>query len=289
MPRPIDHLVLAVPDLGMAMARYRAFGFTVGARNRHPWGTENAIVQLDGTFLELIGLGDGFVVPEAGDPACAFAKSVAEAVARGGGLALVALGSRDADADAMAFEKAGLGRRRRLDFGRSAEAPDGSRRPVAFELAFVDDPSLPEAGLFTCRHLHPENFWTEAAQRHDNGAQRLDAVVLTANIPRDHEATFAAVCDVEATGDANHLVVATPTGRFDVLTAPETAVRFGEAASPGWFSAFSVVVDSLAAVRSCLDRQSVDYREVAGAVVVSSRAAFGVALAFVLEACHSHR
>ena len=39
-PRPLDHLVLAVRDLDAAAAFYRALGFQVGARNRHPWGTE---------------------------------------------------------------------------------------------------------------------------------------------------------------------------------------------------------------------------------------------------------
>ena len=289
MPRPIDHLVLAVPDLGAAMDRYRDFGFKVGARNRHPWGTENAIVQLEGTFLELIGLGDGFAVPATDDPAAVFARPVAVAVLRGGGLALVAMGSRDADADAGTFEQAGLGRRRRLDFGRSAEAPDGSRRPVAFELAFVDDPSLTEAGLFACRHLHPENFWNEAAQRHDNGALRLDTVVLTVDAPRHHEAAFAAVCECNAVGDDRRLTVETPTGRIDLMTPSETAARFGDAASPGRFSAFSVVVQSLSAVRSLLDQKSIAHREVAGAVAVPSAAAFGVTLAFVSAACHSHR
>ena len=289
MPRPIDHLVLAVPDLGAAMERYRAFGFTVGARNLHPWGTENAIVQLDGAFLELIGLGQGFATPPADDPAAVFAQAVAEAVARGGGLALVAMGSRNADEDALAFEKAGLGRRRRLDFGRSAEASDGSRRPVAFELAFVDNPALPEAGLFTCRHLHPENFWSDAAQRHGNEALRLHAVVLTADLPGDHEAALTTVCDSATVGDENRLVLETPTGRFEVMTVSETATRFGEGASSGRFSVFAIAVESLAAVRSRLDRESIDYREVAGGVVVPSSAAFGVALAFVTASCHSHR
>ena len=36
MPRPIDHLVVAVPDLAGAAALYRVLGFTVGGRNRHP-------------------------------------------------------------------------------------------------------------------------------------------------------------------------------------------------------------------------------------------------------------
>ena len=60
MPRAVDHLVIAAYDLPEQEAFYRRLGFQVGARNRHPWGTENHVVQFDGAFLELIGLGDEF-------------------------------------------------------------------------------------------------------------------------------------------------------------------------------------------------------------------------------------
>ena len=63
MPRALDHLVVAAHDLPEQAALYRRLGFQVGARNRHPWGTENHIVQFDGAFLELIGLGDDFAAP----------------------------------------------------------------------------------------------------------------------------------------------------------------------------------------------------------------------------------
>ena len=71
--RPLDHLVIAARDLAAQADTYRRLGFTVGARNRHPWGTENHIVQLDGAFLELIGLGEGFAVPSATAPEAPFA------------------------------------------------------------------------------------------------------------------------------------------------------------------------------------------------------------------------
>ncbi len=289
MVRPVDHLVLAVPDLEAAMAFYRAVGFTVGARNRHPWGTENAIVQLDGAFLELIGLGDGFLIPPHDDPASPFARAVAEAVACGGGLRLVAMGSRDADADARTFAEAGLGQGRRLDFGRTAEAPDGSRRTVAFELSFVDDPALPGAGLFACRHLHPETFWNPDAQVHANTALRLDAIVLAADEPRRHEAAFATICDTRASGADGHLSFETPTGRLEVMTPTEAVARFGVGGNAGRFVAFSVAVASVDAVRGRLDDAKIAFDRIAGGVVIPSASAFGVALAFVPEPCHSHR
>jgi catechol 2,3-dioxygenase-like lactoylglutathione lyase family enzyme len=42
----LDHVVHAVRDLDAAAELYRRLGFTVGARNRHAWGTHNHLVQL---------------------------------------------------------------------------------------------------------------------------------------------------------------------------------------------------------------------------------------------------
>ena len=56
MPRGLDHIVHAVRDLDAAADSYRRLGFTVGARNRHPWGTHNYIVQFPGFFIELLTL-----------------------------------------------------------------------------------------------------------------------------------------------------------------------------------------------------------------------------------------
>ena len=59
MTRRIDHLVVAVRDLDEAGSFYRRLGFQVGARNRHPWGTENRLVQFSDSFIELITVGEG--------------------------------------------------------------------------------------------------------------------------------------------------------------------------------------------------------------------------------------
>ncbi len=54
MSRGLDHIVHAVHDLAAAADFYRRLGFAVGSRNRHPWGTHNHIVQLDGFFVEIL-------------------------------------------------------------------------------------------------------------------------------------------------------------------------------------------------------------------------------------------
>jgi len=66
--RRIDHLVLAVHELDRAAARYARPGFIVGARNRNPWGTENRVIQLRSSFLELIAVADADLIPPPAAP-----------------------------------------------------------------------------------------------------------------------------------------------------------------------------------------------------------------------------
>src|SRR5262249_28482211 len=51
----IDHMVVVVPDLDIAIKNYRDLGFTVVPGGRHPIGTHNALIGFaDGAYLELI-------------------------------------------------------------------------------------------------------------------------------------------------------------------------------------------------------------------------------------------
>ncbi|HWV54909.1 VOC family protein, partial [Pseudorhodoplanes sp.] len=58
MPRGLDHIVHAVRDLDAGADLYRRLGFTVGARNRHLWGTHNHVVQLPGFFVEILTMAE---------------------------------------------------------------------------------------------------------------------------------------------------------------------------------------------------------------------------------------
>ena len=95
MARGLDHIVHAVRDLDAAADLYRRLGFTVGARNRHPWGTHNHIVQLPGFFIELLTLAEPERVGTDGFSTM-FAAYNRDFVARGEGFSLLILESKDA-------------------------------------------------------------------------------------------------------------------------------------------------------------------------------------------------
>jgi catechol 2,3-dioxygenase-like lactoylglutathione lyase family enzyme len=181
MARGIDHLVLAVRDLEAAAEHYKVLGFQVGGRNRHPWGTENRIIQLPGAFLELVTLGEGAEIPPTQPGKVSFAATVRDTLARDGdGFPMLVFESADAIADKAEIDAAGFGGFETFFFERTAGRPDGSRVRVAFTLAFAASSALPKAGFFVCQQHEPQNFWNPAFQQHSNGAVKLGGVVMLA-------------------------------------------------------------------------------------------------------------
>lgn len=282
-PRGIDHLVIAVKDLDAAGAFYEALGFTVGARNRHPWGTENRIVQFDGSFLELITVDGGAAMTPHAARQFSFGAFVRDSLARREGLAMLVLDSPDAAGDARAFAAAGIGDFETFSFERHARRPDGSETTVAFTLAFASDTRAPEAGFFVCQQHYPENFWNPAFQQHANGARGVAAAVLTAENPTDHHiflSAFTGQRDLHATslGVSAHLA----RGRFDILSTDAFRSVYGVSGSVAEevFVAFAIAVDDLAAVGARLDAAGIAKRSVGQRLIVSANDAFGITVAF---------
>ena len=107
MSRGPDHIVHAVRDLDAAADFYRRIGFTVGARNRHSWGTHNCIVQFPGFFIEILTLAE----PEKlGDDGISrlFGRFNGDFLKAHEGFSQLVLESRDAVADEKAFREQGI-------------------------------------------------------------------------------------------------------------------------------------------------------------------------------------
>jgi hypothetical protein len=220
MPRGLDHLVLATRDLEAAAAHYQAMGFIVGARNRHPWGTENRIVQFPGVFLELITVGEGADVqpPQAGQ--FNFAWTVAHHLdTYGDGFAMLVVESQDALADRQDFDETGIGGFEPFFFERFAVKPDGSKVRVAFSLAFAADPAMPAAGFFSCQQHEPQNFWNPAFQAHPNGASKLGGIVMLAEAPAAIVPFFEAFTGSRALcAGARNMAIVTPRGSVEAMS-----------------------------------------------------------------------
>ncbi len=282
-PRGLDHLVIGVDDLDAAGALYDRLGFTVGARNRHPWGTENRIVQFPGAFLELITVGDPGAIPAHTPEHFSFGAFVRDGLARGQGLSMLVLESRDAQADAETFRKAGIGAGKPFFFERQARRPDGSEVRVAFSLAFTRNVAAPGCGFFVCQQHEPQNFWNPTFQRHQNGASALAAVLILAEEPARHRAFLSAFTGGAEILDGNaDCVLALPRGRIDLLDPEAAQAVYGipPKPTPLRFLGFSVSVADLDAVAARLAAAGISCLQEDERLVVPAAAAMGCMIVF---------
>ncbi len=284
MTRGIDHLVLAVRDLEKARAFYEKLGFTLTPRAQHPWGTANHLAQFSGCFLELLGIAAPAAIPphEAGN--FSFGAHNRDFLAKREGMSMLVFQSHDARRDRAEFAAAGLETYAPFDFGRTAKLPDGTTAKVAFSLAFVTDPSMPDSAFFTCQQHAPKYFWKREYQVHANGARTIAEVVMVAPEPAalaDHFAKLQGAGSVRV--EAGALAVATARGRISVLTPAVFAERFeGNSAGPAapHFAAFRISGVDPATQAARLAAAGIPHRTTPGAVQVPASAAFGVVIEF---------
>lgn len=284
MTRGIDHLVLAVRDLSKARAFYEALGFTTTPRAEHPWGTANHLVQLNGCFLEVLGVADPARIAPPKPDEFSFGAHNRDFLAKRQGMSMLVFQSHDARRDQAEFRAAGLETYAPFDFGREAKLPDGAIARVAFSLAFVTDPRMPEAAFFTCQQHAPKYFWKREFQVHANGARTVAEVIMVAPDPAGLAEFFAKLQGKESVRAAGEtLAVATARGRIAVLSAPAFAARFGHP-SPGpatpHFAAFRISGTDPAEQAKRLSAAGIPHRLAAGALQVPASAAFGVAIEF---------
>ena len=282
IPRGLDHIVHAVHDLDAAGDAYTRLGFTVGARNRHPWGTHNRIVQFPGVFIELLALGELERIPPARPRSLSFGGFTRDFLARGEGLSMLVLEGKGAAADAEAFRAAGIGDFDVFDFEREGRRPDGSTVKVAFSLAFAEDTKAPDTGFFTCQQHYPENFWNPAFQKHANGVTGVAGVVFVAENPADHHiflSAFSGVRDLKSTSSG--ITIETPRGEIQVMDP--AAFRLHYAAEPPDVSrgmrlaAIRFAVGDMKTARAALGTNAAERMD---KLIVGPKAAHGAALVF---------
>lgn len=285
MPGGIDHIVHAVRDLDAAAEFYRRAGFTVGARNRHPWGTHNRIVQFGNAYIELLEIAEPEKIRPHRPRAFSFGAFNRDFLGRREGLSMLILNSRDAAADAHAFAAKGIGDFEVFDFSREGKRPDGATVKLAFALAFAQDTTSPDVRFAVCQHYFPENFWNPAFQVHANGAMRIPGVVLVADNPADHHVflkSFTGVNDLRSTS----IGVRASTENGDVEIMQQVAFRdlTGVAQKVGdegmTLNALRFAVADIAKTEAAHRDNAIASRRHVGRLVVPPDLAFGATLIF---------
>jgi hypothetical protein len=220
--------VHAVRDLDAAAEFYSNAGFTVGARNRHPWGTHNRVVQLKNCYIEILTVAEPEKIVPHGARSFSFGAFNRDFLAHREGFSMLLLNSRNAVEDARAFESSGISDFNVFDFAREGTKPDGTPVKLAFSLAFAQDSASPNVRFAVCQHHFPENFWDPAFQTHVNGAKAVPGVSLVADNPTGHQAflkafTGADVLHSSAIGIKAH----TENGEIEILKPASFRDQFG--------------------------------------------------------------
>jgi catechol 2,3-dioxygenase-like lactoylglutathione lyase family enzyme len=284
--RGIDHLVLAVRDLEAARRTYMRLGFTLTPRAEHPFGTGNSLVQLQGNFLELLTVVDPAKITPAVDGRFSFGAFNQSFLRRREGFSMLVFESGDAEADRADFARAGLRGYRPFRFERKAKLPDGGEAIVAFSLAFVTDPRIPEAAFFVCQQHAPEYFWKPEYQRHANGAVAVVETVMVADDPSSLADFFTGLQGREAvTVRDGALDVATDRGRITVLPPGQANERFpgpplANAPASPHLVGYRVSVRDLDGLRLRFDASDVQYRPLAGAIQLAPAIGYGCFIEF---------
>ena len=282
MPGGVDHVIHAVRDLDAAAELYRRLGFTVGARNRHAWGTHNHLVQLPGFFVELLTVAEPEKLGSDGLSAL-FGTFNRIFLKDREGLSFLMLESGDAAKAAARFRSAGIAVSDAMRFEREGKRPDGSAVKVGFSLAFARDGKAPAVGFAVCQQHFPENFWNPAFQQHANTASSLEAAVLVADKPAEHRAFLAAFAGgVSATSSG--ISAATPRGEISVMDAGAFARHFGteppDTSRSARLAALRFRVRDRAALNAALKAGGIAARAEPSKIVVGPEIALGATLVF---------
>jgi hypothetical protein len=284
--RPIDHLVHCVGDLEAARAFHQRLGFTTTPPARHPFGTGNSLIQLDGNFVELLAVADPGAIRPAASGQFSFGHYNAEFLERGRGLSMLVFASNDARRDHADFVARGLQTYAPFDFSRKAKLPDGSEVTVSFSLAFVTHPDLPQAVFFVCQLHAPQYFWKPEYQHHSNTAAVIDAVVMSVDDPGALADFFGKLQgERNVTRDGRALTVETGRGRILVLDRAEARARFPDDAgvSAQHFVGYRILVRDLDAAERVLRDGRVPHHAEKNYIRIAAADNFGAALELVVR------
>jgi hypothetical protein len=285
MPHGLDHIVHAVRDLDAAAAFYSHAGFTVGARNRHPWGTHNRIVQLRNCYIEILEIAEPEKIAPHGARSFSFGAFNRDFLASREGFSMLILNSSNAAEDGTAFEASGISNSGVFDFAREGTKPDGTPVKLAFSLAFAADPASPNLRFAVCQHHFPQNFWDPAFQTHANGALAVPGVAMVAENPSDHHIFLKAFTGERDLHSSSIGVKArTENGDVEIMEQVAFAGQFGVTPAVDGegmtLNGLRFAVEDMAQTEAWHRRNGIASQRHAGRLVVPPDVAHGATLIF---------
>ena len=200
-PLGLEHPLVVSDDLDALAERYRAMGFAPTRKGYHPWGTGTQLVLFPDNFIELMGIDDRLLIDEPSETGFRFGRFIADQLNRREGIAMIALHSEDAAADAAAVTARGVEPDGLVNFRREVTLPDGATDEAVVSLAMLIDWEQPQLSHFICQQHRPEFVWVPEWMDHPNGALAIEQVVYAAAEPDALRQRFAGIWGEHALHD----------------------------------------------------------------------------------------
>jgi hypothetical protein len=289
--RPIDHVVLSLPDLDQARERFHALGFNVAPVARHNFGTENAIIPFaNGTFLEPLAIGDIELVEKYVDRGSPFA--VRDQVFRFrhdsfahedfiGGFSMMAFSGANVKKDRKKFRSSGL---------RTGKLARVKRPGLDIRTCFALDERAGDCNLFVCERKDGAPVFNTDMTTHQNGALRVSRVIMVEDKPLDFIKYLQIVTgqnDIVET--AFGFDISLTNGKICVVTREGLKIKYGieKALSSRreglCLATYEISVRSLNDTAMMLAQAGIKARQVGERIVVANAPGQGATMAFVEE------
>jgi len=272
--RGIDHVVIAVRDLDGAQRTYERLGFTLTPRGFHTLGSANHCIMFGSDYLELLAL------PRP-HPALAY---YADFLAKGEGLAALALATGNADAAYAELGASGIAADAPLDFSRPVRLAEGER-DASFRIVQLPPASTPGCRSFLCQHYTRELVWRPEYQTHPLGVTGLAAVAVVAEDAVAAAQGYGRLFDVVPEQIEEGVLIATGSAPIALATRGKLGRRLPGVELPARarpiVAALFLRVANRANAAAVLDRSGA--KPVAlpdGSFAIGARDAHGVALVF---------
>ena len=182
MLKGIDHLVVVVPDLEIAVREYSDRGFTVVPGGRHPGGSRNALIGLaDGAYIELLAF-------DAPNPQHRWWATFQRTLREGACLADFCMGTDNLEGDVRALRQTGV----KMD-----DPHPGSRvRPDGYTVNWlISAPPAEQSAVvpFLIQDVTPRAERLPMDRRHENQATGIDTLTIVSSEPERAWQWFAGV------------------------------------------------------------------------------------------------
>lgn len=237
LPRPreisLDHSGHFVADADAARVALEELGFAVTPLSAQVQpdpvtgesqltGTGNICVMLPKGYIEVL-------VHTADTP---IGREFLAALDHRAGLHLAAFGVADAAMRHAELELVGLDMRPLVHFSRDVETETGVEN-AAFTVARLAAGVMPEGRVQILTHHNEAAMWQPRWTTHANGAQSLQAIVLSAPDPAEAAARFSRFLDRPAETHGAGLRIPLDRGALEILPEDVATTLVGDPVDPG--------------------------------------------------------